>query len=400
MSASATAKLPPRDPARACRHPALAVRRDLGGAVPHPGLRLRERPERGAALQERRAGLSVFALRQPDRDDVRAAHGRARRRGGRARDRDRHGGGHHRADGPGQGRRSHRGVEGAVRLLPLRGRGPPAALRRRLDAGRRHRSRRSGARRCGRTPRPSSSRARPIRRSRCSTSRRSPRSRTPPARRWWSTTCSRRRCFSARSSSAPTAWSIPPPSTSTARAAASAASSSAPRNSSRTTSTARSARPARRCRRSTPGCCSRGWRRSAVRVRRQTDTAATVAVALAEHPKVSRLIYPGRPDHPQADDRAPADARRLDAGRLRGQGRQGRGLPLPGRAQARAHQQQSRRRQEPDHPSGDHDASAAHAGGARRTRHQRRPGAAVMRPEHPIPTPRRGTRTQRVGDRR
>jgi len=38
-----------------------------------------------------------------------------------------------------------------------------------------------------------------------------------------------------------------------------------------------------------------------VRVRQQTDTAAAVAVALAEHPKVSRLIYPGRPDHPQAD---------------------------------------------------------------------------------------------------
>jgi O-succinylhomoserine sulfhydrylase len=37
-----------------------------------------------------------------------------------------------------------------------------------------------------------------------------------------------------------------------------------------------------------------------VRVRRQTDTAATVAVALVDHPKVSRLIYPGRPDHPQA----------------------------------------------------------------------------------------------------
>jgi O-succinylhomoserine sulfhydrylase len=37
-----------------------------------------------------------------------------------------------------------------------------------------------------------------------------------------------------------------------------------------------------------------------VRVRRQTDSAATVAVALAGHPKISRLIYPGRPDHPQA----------------------------------------------------------------------------------------------------
>jgi O-succinylhomoserine sulfhydrylase len=37
-----------------------------------------------------------------------------------------------------------------------------------------------------------------------------------------------------------------------------------------------------------------------VRVRRQTDTAATISVALVDHPKISRMIYPGRPDHPQA----------------------------------------------------------------------------------------------------
>src|SRR5580692_9283292 len=37
-----------------------------------------------------------------------------------------------------------------------------------------------------------------------------------------------------------------------------------------------------------------------LRVRRQTDTAAAVAGALVEHPKIKRLIYPGRPDHPQA----------------------------------------------------------------------------------------------------
>src|SRR5437764_1689914 len=37
-----------------------------------------------------------------------------------------------------------------------------------------------------------------------------------------------------------------------------------------------------------------------VRVRRQTDTAASVAVVVAEHPKISRRIYPGRPDHPPA----------------------------------------------------------------------------------------------------
>jgi O-succinylhomoserine sulfhydrylase len=37
-----------------------------------------------------------------------------------------------------------------------------------------------------------------------------------------------------------------------------------------------------------------------VRVARQTETAETVATALAKHPKVTRLLYPGRPDHPQA----------------------------------------------------------------------------------------------------
>jgi O-succinylhomoserine sulfhydrylase len=45
----------------------------------------------------------------------------------------------------------------------------------------------------------------------------------------------------------------------------------------------------------------KGLETLAVRVQRQTDSAATVAVALAEHPKIARLIYPGRPDHPQAE---------------------------------------------------------------------------------------------------
>jgi O-succinylhomoserine sulfhydrylase len=45
----------------------------------------------------------------------------------------------------------------------------------------------------------------------------------------------------------------------------------------------------------------KGLETLAVRVQRQTDTAATVAVALSEHPKITRLIYPGRPDHPQAE---------------------------------------------------------------------------------------------------
>jgi O-succinylhomoserine sulfhydrylase len=37
-----------------------------------------------------------------------------------------------------------------------------------------------------------------------------------------------------------------------------------------------------------------------LRVARQTDTAALVADTLAGHKKISRLIYPGRKDHPQA----------------------------------------------------------------------------------------------------
>jgi O-succinylhomoserine sulfhydrylase len=38
-----------------------------------------------------------------------------------------------------------------------------------------------------------------------------------------------------------------------------------------------------------------------LRVRRQTETAAAVADALADHGKIRRLIYPGRSDHPQAE---------------------------------------------------------------------------------------------------
>src|ERR1700690_3412140 len=44
----------------------------------------------------------------------------------------------------------------------------------------------------------------------------------------------------------------------------------------------------------------KGLETLAVRVRAQTDTAAKVADALAQHPKISRLIFPGREDHPQA----------------------------------------------------------------------------------------------------
>ncbi|MGO4439321.1 O-succinylhomoserine sulfhydrylase [Rhizobium sp. RAF56] len=38
-----------------------------------------------------------------------------------------------------------------------------------------------------------------------------------------------------------------------------------------------------------------------LRVRQQTENAAAVADFLAAHPKVAKVIYPGRKDHPQAD---------------------------------------------------------------------------------------------------
>ncbi len=38
-----------------------------------------------------------------------------------------------------------------------------------------------------------------------------------------------------------------------------------------------------------------------VRVRQQTETAGRLADYLADHSAVARVIYPGRPDHPQAD---------------------------------------------------------------------------------------------------
>jgi O-succinylhomoserine sulfhydrylase len=38
-----------------------------------------------------------------------------------------------------------------------------------------------------------------------------------------------------------------------------------------------------------------------LRVRQQTESAGVIADHLAEHPKIARVIYPGRSDHPQAD---------------------------------------------------------------------------------------------------
>ncbi len=45
----------------------------------------------------------------------------------------------------------------------------------------------------------------------------------------------------------------------------------------------------------------KGLETLSIRVKAQTESAAAIADALATHPKISRLVYPGRADHPQAD---------------------------------------------------------------------------------------------------
>ncbi len=46
---------------------------------------------------------------------------------------------------------------------------------------------------------------------------------------------------------------------------------------------------------------SRSLRTLPIRVKRQNETARTVADAMREHPKVARVLYPGLPDFPQHD---------------------------------------------------------------------------------------------------
>jgi O-succinylhomoserine sulfhydrylase len=90
------------------------------------------------------------------------------------------------------------------------------------------------------------------------------------------------------------------PSISTARAAAWVASCCRARTGSTSTCTTTSATPARRCRRSMPGPCSRGLKpcRCGSPADRQCRPSADF---LADHPAIAKVIYPGRADHPQAD---------------------------------------------------------------------------------------------------
>ena len=74
-------------------------------------------------------GYHLFALFQSDDCDVRAPHDRARRRRSRPLDRNRHGRGDDGHAGAAEGRRSRGGGEGDVRIVPLCGGGSAAALR-------------------------------------------------------------------------------------------------------------------------------------------------------------------------------------------------------------------------------------------------------------------------------
>ncbi len=141
---SATPRPSARDAARARRHAALELRRDLGGAVPHPGLSSTtrwSRPRRASRATSRASSIRASPIRP---SPCSSSAWPARRRGGGARHGERHGGGDGGAARPGQGRRPRRRRAGAVRLLSLRRRGTAAALRRRLDAGRRRGPRRNG----------------------------------------------------------------------------------------------------------------------------------------------------------------------------------------------------------------------------------------------------------------
>ncbi len=124
----------------------------------------------------------------------------------------------------------------------------------------------------------------------------------------------------------------------------------------------------------------KGLETLAVRVRRQTDSAATVAVVLAEHPKISRLIYPGRPDHPQAAvaQKQMRGGSTLVAFEIKG-GKKAAfrfqdGLKLVRISNNLGDAKSSH------HPSGNDDASAADAAATCRNRRHRRLGAFVSGP--------------------
>ena len=180
-------------------------------------------------------------------------------------------------------------------------RGPAAALRHQLDAGRRHRPQAVEARRRARTPRRSSSKARPTRRSTSSTSRRSPRSRTRPAPSWSSTTSSRRRSCRSRCKLGAdvVVYSATKHIDGQGRVLGGVILSDEKFIADNLHTFLRQTGPSL-----SPfnaWVLLKGLETLPVRVERQSATAAKLADRLAAHKRVGRVLYPGRADHPQAD---------------------------------------------------------------------------------------------------
>ena len=248
------------------------------------GVHLRRRRRGRGRVRRRGRPLPLLALRQPDGVHVRGAAAPARGRRGRVRDGDGHVRGVHRRSprscsparascgpravrlhgrdlrrDPGQVGRAHR-LRRRARAVAVGGGAVDARGRRVLrDAVQPHAG--PGRHRRGQ---PARARRRRDRRS--------------------STTSSPRPCSPGRSSSAPTSSCTPRPSTSTGRGACSAARSSAPRSTSTGPSRRSSGTPARRCRRSTRGCCSRASRRCRCACGTRRRRRCSVATWLEQQP--------------------------------------------------------------------------------------------------------------------
>ena len=106
-----------------------------------------------------------------------------------------------------------------------------------------------------------------------------------------------------------------------------------------------------------------------LRVRAQCEAAARIADHLAGQKGVTRVLYCGRPDHPQA---ALAKRQMTGSGQVvtfEIAGGKAAAFRFLNALEADQALQQPRRRQEPDHAPGHHHAPAPQARGARRARH-------------------------------
>ena len=117
-----------------------------------------------------------------------------------------------------------------------------------------------------------------------------------------------------------------------------------------------------------------------IRVKAQCESAAKVADHLAGLKGVTRVLYPGRADHPQA-----AACRKANAGRrancdIRSQGRQRRRISMPQCADIDQDFEQPRRRKEPCDTPRDDDPPAHGRGPEGRTWYYGRHDPPVRRP--------------------